>query len=128
MSAAESVKFSTPVPIKIDLGRQKAQTMIEVLKSTPLPDSVPLSTAEPWKLGIDLEFLKSAKKRFEENWSLASLEERINSWPNFLVKYQVDGTDAELHYVHVKSAKKDAVPIILLHGWPGKHTGMFIED
>ena len=120
MSITANVKFSTPVPIKIDLGHQKAQTMIDVLKSTSLPASSPLTVAKPWDLGIDLKFLQDAKKKFEESWSLTSLQDRINSWSNFLVNYEVEGAEAQLHYVHVKSPRKDAVPIILLHGWPGK--------
>ena len=120
MSIATDVKFSTPAPISIDLGDQKAQTMINVLKSTSLPASSPLTVAKPWDLGLDLKFLQDAKKQFEESWSFTSLQDRINNWGNFLVTYEVEGVEAQLHYVHVKSPRNDAVPIILLHGWPGK--------
>ena len=75
MSSPSTVKFSVPVATKIDFGHEKAKKMIDILKATDLPDSAPLTTAQPWQLGIDIKFLKDAKKRFEENWRLDTLEQ-----------------------------------------------------
>lgn len=44
-----------------------------------------------------------------------SSEDRINSFP----QYTMEVEDLTIHFVGLFSEKKDAVPIILLHGWPG---------
>jgi hypothetical protein len=38
---------------------------------------------------------------------------------NILPQYTQTIQGINLHYVHVPSANKDAVPLLLLHGWPG---------
>ena len=42
-------------------------------------------------------------------------EARLNAWPQF--KTEIDGLD--LHFIHVESANKNALPLIMTHGWPG---------
>ena len=47
-------------------------------------------------------------------------EEYINSFPQFV--RAVEGRHGEaydIHYVGIISEKEGAVPILLLHGWPG---------
>ena len=116
------VQFSTPIPLKVDLNREKARVMLDILKATSLPSEPPIPGIEPWDLGIDLKFLKEAKARFESDWSFDALQEKINEWPNFTVHYdhQECRSGAELHYIHARSKRPDAIPLILLHGWPGK--------
>jgi pimeloyl-ACP methyl ester carboxylesterase len=47
-------------------------------------------------------------------------EARINAVPNFITN--IDGLD--IHFIHVKSKEKNAMPLIITHGWPGS----FIEQ
>lgn len=44
------------------------------------------------------------------------MQERLNSQPNFLV--EIDWCKP-LHFIHKKSSRKDAIPLLLIHGWPG---------
>ncbi|KPM43171.1 hypothetical protein AK830_g3413 [Neonectria ditissima] len=47
-------------------------------------------------------------------------EKRINSVPNFKSTIKdADVGDARLHVAALFSAKKDALPLLFLHGWPG---------
>ncbi len=43
------------------------------------------------------------------------LEDELNAIPQFST--EIDGE--HLHFVHVESSRPDAVPLLLLHGWPG---------
>jgi len=48
-------------------------------------------------------------------------EDRINSFPNFKSSIKDDDGDTyDIHFVALFSQKKTAVPIVLLHGWPGE--------
>ena len=54
----------------------------------------------------------------EHDWKKA--EAKINAVPHFITN--IDGLD--IHFIHVKSKEKNAMPIIITHGWPGS----FIEQ
>lgn len=43
-------------------------------------------------------------------------EDRINSFPHFTT----DVNGVNIHFVGLFSLKKDAVPVLLIHGWPGR--------
>jgi len=42
-------------------------------------------------------------------------EAKLNSLPQFVT--EIDGLD--IHFIHVRSKEKNAMPIIITHGWPG---------
>lgn len=42
-------------------------------------------------------------------------EAELNALPNFITK--IDGQD--IHFIHVKSKEPGAIPLLLIHGWPG---------
>jgi pimeloyl-ACP methyl ester carboxylesterase len=42
-------------------------------------------------------------------------EKKLNALPQFVTK--IDGLD--VHFVHVKSKEKNALPLVITHGWPG---------
>jgi pimeloyl-ACP methyl ester carboxylesterase len=49
----------------------------------------------------------------EHDWR--ACEARLNALPQF--KTEIDGLD--IHFIHVKSAHENALPLIVTHGWPG---------
>jgi pimeloyl-ACP methyl ester carboxylesterase len=42
-------------------------------------------------------------------------EAKLNALPQFMT--EIDGVD--IHFIHVESQHKDALPLIMTHGWPG---------
>jgi epoxide hydrolase len=51
--------------------------------------------------------------RTEFDWR--AFEARMNAYPQFLTK--IDGQD--IHFLHVRSSRANATPLIVVHGWPG---------
>jgi pimeloyl-ACP methyl ester carboxylesterase len=49
----------------------------------------------------------------EYDWR--KIEAKMNAVPNFITT--IDGLD--IHFIHVKSKHKGALPIVITHGWPG---------
>jgi len=45
----------------------------------------------------------------------AKAEEKLNALPQFTT--EIDGL--EIHFIHVRSAHENAMPLIMTHGWPG---------
>ena len=48
-------------------------------------------------------------------YDLRRVETRLNALPQFLT--EID--DLDIHFIHVKSRHENALPVILIHGWPG---------
>ena len=51
--------------------------------------------------------------RTEYDWR--KCEEKLKALPHFIT--EIDGLD--IHFIHVRSEHEDALPLIVLHGWPG---------
>ena len=115
------MSFGTPRPIEVKYDAETVKNMVALLKASPFPDKPLIDCDTPWKLGIDYEYLKKLKTTFENEWSWKSLEEKISQSDNYIVHYEHEGDAMDLHYVHVKSSRSDAIPLMLLHGWPGKN-------
>ena len=49
----------------------------------------------------------------EHNWR--KCETKLMALPHFVT--EIDGLD--IHFIHVRSKHKDALPVIITHGWPG---------
>lgn len=69
--------------------------------------------------GITRHWLAQAKHHWESQYSWRKTEDRINSYPNFTVPIEEAGDKFEIHFVALFSSREDAVPLVLLHGWPG---------
>lgn len=51
-------------------------------------------------------------------------EERLNSFPHFKACITDDETKYDIHFAALFSEKADAVPLLMLHGWPGTHVSV----
>jgi pimeloyl-ACP methyl ester carboxylesterase len=68
-----------------------------------------------WSQGIDLSWLREAAAHWAERYDWRAAEAEMNRWPHF--RSQIDGLS--IHFLHAQSARKDAMPLLLTHGWPG---------
>jgi pimeloyl-ACP methyl ester carboxylesterase len=65
--------------------------------------------------GVQLATIKALAKYWANEYDFGSLETRLNAVPHFVT--EINGLD--IHFIHVKSAHEDALPLIITHGWPG---------
>ncbi|MBS1665378.1 MAG: epoxide hydrolase [Bacteroidetes bacterium] len=65
--------------------------------------------------GLKLETMKTLAHYWATGYSWRKMEARLNAVPQFLTK--IDGID--IHFIHVRSKHKNALPVIITHGWPG---------
>ncbi|EJD40184.1 alpha/beta-hydrolase [Auricularia subglabra TFB-10046 SS5] len=103
----------TVKPFKVDLfaavPRLKAQ-----LAETQLPMHNPIPGGEDNKWGITLARLTKLRDEWL-SYDWAAEEKRLNSYKHFTT--EIDGTT--IHFVHEKSGRDGAIPLIITHGWPG---------
>ncbi len=65
--------------------------------------------------GVQLALLQELARYWSEDYDWRKLEAKLNALPQF--KTTIDGLD--IHFINVKSAHEDALPLIITHGWPG---------
>lgn len=65
--------------------------------------------------GVPLSTMQQLARRWATEYNWRACETRLNSFPNFVT--EIDGLD--IHFIHARSKHKDALPVIITHGWPG---------
>jgi len=70
--------------------------------------------------GVTHKWIKEAKAHWETAFDWRQHEKKINQYPQWVAQIK-DDDDLEysIHFVGVFSEDKDAIPLLLLHGWPG---------
>src|SRR6185295_3605996 len=97
-------------PFTIDVPQPKLDDLRERLGRTIWP-----STVEGQSYGgPDLAQMKELTRRVATvDWRKKEAE--LNKLPNVVT--EIDGQD--IHFIHVKSKEPGAIPLLLIHGWPG---------
>jgi pimeloyl-ACP methyl ester carboxylesterase len=69
--------------------------------------------------GINRQWLEESKEHWVNNYDWRKTEDRINSYNNYTVDIEHLGFKFHVHFLALFSKKEDAVPLLLMHGWPG---------
>ncbi len=73
------------------------------------------ATVGGWVQGTPVAYARELCKYWAERYDFAAAEQRLNRHPQF--RTVIDGV--AVHFVHVRSPRADAVPLVMTHGWPG---------
>jgi pimeloyl-ACP methyl ester carboxylesterase len=65
--------------------------------------------------GVQLAAIQELARYWATEHDWRTCEAKLNALPQFMT--EIDGL--EIHFIHVKSSHKDALPLIITHGWPG---------
>ena len=68
-----------------------------------------------WDYGTDLGYLRDLVGYWGNGFDWRAREAALNSFDQFTTS--IDGQ--RVHFVHQRSAVPDALPLLLVHGWPG---------
>ena len=67
-----------------------------------------------WTLGTENDYLSSLLAYWRDSYHWRRKEEELNQYPQFTC--EIDGMT--IHFFHISAAHKDAMPLLLTHGWP----------
>jgi len=82
------------------------------IAATRWPDKETVADASQ---GVQLATMQALAKYWGTEYDWRKCEAKLNALPQFVTN--IDGLD--IHFIHVKSKEKNALPIIVTHGWPG---------
>ncbi|PYH97726.1 alpha/beta-hydrolase [Aspergillus ellipticus CBS 707.79] len=103
-----------PSPFQVHVSDEQIEELQLLVKLSKLAPPTYEGLQQDRRYGITNEWLATAKEAWKSfNWR--SVETHINSFPQFT--YEIEGLT--VHLVGLFSKKKDATPVLLIHGWPG---------
>ncbi|KAL6835728.1 Alpha/Beta hydrolase protein [Trichoderma sp. SZMC 28015] len=88
--------------------------MLQLISNTHLPEA-PEYPGLSSDAGIPLSTLKSLRTQWLTQFDWKKEQANINKYPQFTA--EIEGLT--VHFVHKKSTARNAIPLILFHGWPG---------
>ena len=65
--------------------------------------------------GVPLATMRELARYWGTDYDWRKIEAKLNALPQFITT--IDGLD--IHFIHVRSREKNALPLIINHGWPG---------
>src|SRR5213082_2656521 len=99
-------RFTVNVPqAKIDDLRRR-------ITATQSPEK---ETVADQSQGVPLATMRELARYWATDYDWRKAEAKLNAFPQFVTN--IYGLD--IHFIHVKSREKNALPLIINHGWPG---------
>jgi epoxide hydrolase len=99
-------------PFKIHVPDQVLIDLKHRLAETKWPDQIPGTT---WEYGADIKKVRELAEYWQNGYDWRVQEARINRFDQFTT--EIDGQ--QICFIHQRSPRPDAKPLLLLHGWPG---------
>ncbi|MFE0254719.1 epoxide hydrolase family protein [Streptomyces sp. NPDC059010] len=99
-------------PFRIDIPQSQLDDLHARLDRIRWPDELP---GVGWEYGIPLGYVQELVEYWRHTYDWREQEKRLNSIPQFTT--EIDGQN--VHFLHLRSANPDALPLIATHGWPG---------
>jgi len=103
-AAIRPFKVHVPDSVLIDLRRRLAETR--------WPDQLPGTT---WEYGADIKKVRELAEYWQNGFDWRAQEAKINRFDQFTT--EVDGQ--QIYFIHQRSPRPGAIPLLLIHGWPG---------
>ncbi len=99
-------------PFRIDIPQADLDDLRDRLARIRWPDELP---SVGWSRGVPLGYLKALAEYWRTGYDWRKHEARLNEFPQFTTT--IDGQN--IHFLHVRSPEPHALPLILIHSWPG---------
>jgi pimeloyl-ACP methyl ester carboxylesterase len=107
--AATSLRIE---PFRVDIPDAELADLHERLQRTRFPEQIP---GAGWDYGTELGYLRDLVQYWGRSYDWRKAEMRLNRFDQFVT--EIDGQ--RVHFLHVQSRERDALPLIITHGWPG---------
>jgi epoxide hydrolase len=99
-------------PFRIDIPDADLDDLRDRLRRTRWPEPEPV---DDWSQGTPLAYTRELCDYWRDDYDWRASEARLNSFSQF--RTEIDGVD--IHFIHVRSPRPDALPLLITHGWPG---------
>ena len=109
-------------PFTVEIPESDVEDLRARIAATRFPEREPIEEPVVHPLGntvppqgVELATMEALMRYWGTEYDLRRVGARLNALPQFLT--EID--DLDIHFIHVKSRHENALPAILIHGWPG---------
>ena len=99
-------------PFRIDIPQAQLDDLASRLARTRWIEELPDTG---WERGVPPGYLKDLAGYWAGGFDWRKQEATLNQHPQYIT--EIDGQN--VHFVHTRSPRADAIPLLLIHGWPG---------
>ena len=99
-------------PFHINIPKSELAELRKRIKATKWPEREQVPDATQ---GVQLATMQKLAQYWADDYDWRKCEAKLNALPQFIT--EIDGLD--IHFIHVRSKHKNALPLIVTHGWPG---------
>ena len=99
-------------PFILDVPQSELDDLKARIDLTRWPEKEPVSD---WSQGTPLAVLQDLIAYWRNDYDWRRCEARLNALGQCMT--EIDGVD--IHFLHVRSPRADAMPVVMTHGWPG---------
>jgi epoxide hydrolase len=100
-------------PFQIKITDAELDDLHRRLDATRWPDPAPDGRTD-FARGVPLAYLQELTDYWRHRFDWRAQEARLNRIPQFTI--EIDGQ--QIHYLHVRSPEPDALPLMIIHGYP----------
>jgi pimeloyl-ACP methyl ester carboxylesterase len=111
-SRARAVEADAVRPFRVNISDEDLADLRQRIKATRWPEKEPVAD---FSQGVPLATMQKLARYWTTEYDWRKVEAKLNSYPQFITN--IDGLD--IHFIHVRSKEKNALPVIVTHGWPG---------
>ena len=108
----EATMNQTIEPYQIQVSDDQVRDLRERLARTRYPNQL---TGAGWNHGTERDYLRQLCEHWRTEYDWQQQAAQLVGLPHFATA--IDGQ--RVHFIHRRSPEPDALPLILLHGWPG---------
>ena len=108
----KSADATTIRPLTIETSEADLDDLRARVAATRWPEK---ETVDDLSQGPQLATMQALARYWAEEYDWRKCEEKLKALEHFMT--EIDGLD--IHFIHVRSEHDDALPLIVLHGWPG---------
>src|ERR671936_954252 len=99
-------------PFHLDIPEEALEDLRRRIQATRLPSKELVADRSQ---GVQLGTIQALATYWAAEYDWRKAEARLNVLPQFTT--EIDGVD--IHFIHVRSEREDALPLVMTHGWPG---------
>jgi microsomal epoxide hydrolase len=114
-SQLHSAATISPTPVRVAFPDEQIAELKTLVKLAKIAPPTLENQQQDRRYGVTSDWLTTMREKWLNDYNWRATEARINSFPQFTTQIE----DMSLHFAALFSEKKDAIPMILLHGWPG---------
>jgi hypothetical protein len=115
--------MTEPEPFRIKVSSETLQWIIQRVQDARVIPDVQQPQGKEWADGVPSVAINELVDYWKAEYNWRKVEAELNSTYKMFTTHIAEGDEViNLHFVHHRSERRGAIPLLFSHGWPGNFT------